>query len=166
MRDWTARIVFAKTATAVKASRAQNERLALDWKVINRRTGATLVATQTIRGMTASSALSKAARTVEWIQKAAEATIDPISVSVHQEGTPEHVPELITLAEIAVQLGVSRQRAQQLSRQVWFPPPVARTKSGPIYTLADAQQMQRAREAKIGQDYARSSPVTPTTEQG
>ncbi|MBY8872886.1 hypothetical protein K7640_13680 [Micromonospora sp. PLK6-60] len=159
MSDWTVRIYFAKTAAASRVSKVQNERLALDWKVIERRTGATLVATQLVRRRTASSALLSAARAVEWIRNMAEEDIQPISVSMHQDGEPEQIPELVTLAEIAVQLGVSRQRVQQLSRQPWFPSPVARTKSGPIYTLADAQQMQREREAKLGRDYTRKQLV-------
>ncbi|MFC4146802.1 hypothetical protein ACFO0M_11120 [Micromonospora mangrovi] len=157
MEDWVVRIVFPSTPDALRASKARNDRLALDWKFVERRTGATLVATQTLRRRTASSALAKAARMVEWIQRVAEAEIDPISVSVHPDGTPEQVPELVTLAEIAVQLGVSRQRVQQLSKQTWFPPPVARTKSGPIYTLADAMQLQRVRETKKGNSYGRQS---------
>ncbi|MET7945225.1 hypothetical protein [Micromonospora sp. NPDC005324] len=165
MSDWTVRIFFAKTAATVRASKVQSDRLALDWKMIERRTGATLAATQTVRHGTVSSALLSAARTVQWIQKAAEEEIEPISVSIHRDGEAEQLPELVTLAEIAVQLGVSRQRVQQLSRQPWFPSPAARTRNGPIYTLADAQQMQRQREAKLGKDYTRQRLVDAITSQ-
>ncbi|WP_141714823.1 hypothetical protein [Micromonospora mirobrigensis] len=157
MDDWIIEIIFSSTPQALRASKARNDRLPLDWKVVERRNGAALVATQTLRRKTVSSALSKAARTLEWIQRVAEAEIIPLSVSVRPDGTPEQVPELVTLAEIAIQLGVSRQRVQQLSRQAWFPPPVARTKSGPIYTVADAIQLQRVRETKKGNSYGRQT---------
>ncbi|WP_157739855.1 beta/alpha barrel domain-containing protein [Micromonospora narathiwatensis] len=158
MTDWIVRIVFASTPPVIKASKTRRSPAVLEWKVVDQRTDAMLVATQVIRRRTAGSALSSAAQTLEWIRSAADEAVDPVSISVRPEGAPEEVPELVTIAEIAAHLGVSRQRAQQLSKQSWFPRPVARTRSGPIYTLAEVQQVQRMRETVKGRNYAFFAP--------
>jgi predicted DNA-binding transcriptional regulator AlpA len=40
---------------------------------------------------------------------------------------------LVGLTEIAAMLGVTRQRASQLSRQKGFPPPLDRIAAGPVW---------------------------------
>jgi len=46
---------------------------------------------------------------------------------------------LVGLAEIADLLGVSRQRADQLSREAGFPNPVASLKGGRIWRTEDVE---------------------------
>jgi hypothetical protein len=46
------------------------------------------------------------------------------------------VPDLIGVSEIAALFGVTRQRASEIQTRAGFPAPVARLKSGPIWTRA------------------------------
>jgi hypothetical protein len=45
-------------------------------------------------------------------------------------------PELVGVGEIAELLGVTRQRASEVQTRAGFPAPVARLKSGPVWTRA------------------------------
>jgi prophage regulatory protein len=55
---------------------------------------------------------------------------------------------LAGLHEVGELIGVSRQRADQLARQVGFPKPVAELKAGRIWRRADVQRWIDAREKK------------------
>lgn len=48
---------------------------------------------------------------------------------------------LLGAAELAVTLGVSRQRVGQLAAKPWFPRPVARLTMGAVWELADIERM-------------------------
>ena len=53
--------------------------------------------------------------------------------------------DLVGLHEIAEMVGVSRQRVDQLARQVGFPKPVAELKAGRIWRRRDIQRWINAR---------------------
>lgn len=76
----------------------------------------------------------------------------PTSVVVHLESEPEPMPPAVSLSEIGAYLNVSRQRAQQLSRQPGFPKPLGKTANGPIYAFSDVERYQTTREMKKGRD--------------
>jgi hypothetical protein len=54
------------------------------------------------------------------------------------------LPELADIAEIAVMLGVSRQRIRELAaREDYFPPPVAQLSGRPVYSKSTIEQFGR-----------------------
>ncbi len=54
------------------------------------------------------------------------------------------------LKEIADLLGVSRQRARQLSMTEGFPEPVVRLAAGPIFESAEIEKWAKTRRTKGG----------------
>lgn len=61
---------------------------------------------------------------------------------VHNAGMDTIIDvRLLGAAEIAVVLGVSRQRVGQLALKPWFPRPVARLTMGTVWELADIERM-------------------------
>lgn len=76
----------------------------------------------------------------------------PIAIVAHPESETEPIPPIMSISEISKMLGVSRQRAQQLSRQPDFPQPIARTSNGPIYAISDIARYHHTRARKKGQD--------------
>lgn len=66
----------------------------------------------------------------------------------------QNLPSLVGVAELAAQLGVSKQRASELAEQESFPTPVARLRSGPVWTapsvsrFVDSWPRRRGRPAK------------------
>lgn len=53
--------------------------------------------------------------------------------------TDQIAVQLAGISEIAERLGVSRQRAQQLSAREDFPKPITRLKSGPVWDQAEIE---------------------------
>jgi predicted DNA-binding transcriptional regulator AlpA len=58
---------------------------------------------------------------------------------------------LMGVREVADLLGVTRQRAQQITRGADFPPPVAELKAGPVWESAEVERWRvRAGERRAG----------------
>lgn len=55
------------------------------------------------------------------------------------------VMELVSIHEIAAALGVSRQRADQLSRQRDFPKPLGEVRAGRIWRKRDFEKWMEAK---------------------
>jgi prophage regulatory protein len=49
------------------------------------------------------------------------------------------VPELVGTGEVRAMLGVSKQRAYQITRQKGFPDPVQRLIQGPVWLRSDVE---------------------------
>lgn len=62
-------------------------------------------------------------------------SLHPSSVRAFRRGGREPVPDLAGLSEVARRLGVSRQRAGQITHQHDFPMAVSRLAMGPVYTV-------------------------------
>lgn len=59
------------------------------------------------------------------------------------------IPELVGVTEIAEDLGVSRQRAHQLTKRPDFPAPIAKLQAGPVWTRPSLDRfVEQWREAK------------------
>jgi hypothetical protein len=69
-----------------------------------------------------------------------------IEIGLYGHSRPE---DLVSLSEIAELLQVSRQRAQQLSKQAGFPRPKGTPRNGPVYLLADAERYRAERAERI-----------------
>lgn len=63
-------------------------------------------------------------------------------------------PELVGVTEIAALLGVTRQRASEVQNRAGFPSPVARLKSGPVWTLASISRFVETWERRAGRPAA------------
>ena len=64
-----------------------------------------------------------------------------------QTATVSGVAELMHLAgrtELAEMLGVSRQRARELTERADFPPPIAQLRRGPIWKIDDVAAWARS----------------------
>ncbi|QLQ38382.1 hypothetical protein [Micromonospora robiginosa] len=158
MASWIVRLEFRRTTSILAVSRVRNAAMAVTWRSVETAAGANLVATRRLADTTSTRVLSEAARTVRWIQATNGSVGEPTAISVRPEDAPQQVPDLVTLAEIGKLLGVSRQRAQQLSRQPDFPRPLAKTGSGPLYALSDAENYYRVRQFRKGRDHPGDSP--------
>jgi hypothetical protein len=66
-----------------------------------------------------------------------------ISVRIRLTGETNYLPELVGLSEISTILGVSRQRAAQVTRKAGFPYPVAELAMGPVYVRHDVEDYAR-----------------------
>ena len=67
------------------------------------------------------------------------------------------VAELMRLAgrtELAEMLGVSRQRARELTERADFPPPIAQLRRGPIWNIPDVEQWA----ARVGRTLKSTAP--------
>lgn len=84
------------------------------------------------------------------------------SFTMHPVGELRPMPEVAGLTEVASKLGVSRQRASQISKTRGFPPALTRIASGPIYSMAEVEifaasrDQRRSRFADRGRPAARS----------
>jgi hypothetical protein len=74
----------------------------------------------------------------------------PVSVRVFPLHVPERdlIPKLMTLAEIALALNVSRQRVREVARKRTFPAPFTRTSRGPLYAAHEIEDFCRARRSQ------------------
>lgn len=73
------------------------------------------------------------------------------------------MPELMSAAEIAEELGVSRQRVHQLRETVAFPAPLAELRGGAVWDAAAVRKFGREWERKPGRPAASGSFVTQKT---
>lgn len=73
------------------------------------------------------------------------------------------VPELVGIAEIAVLLGVNKQRASALQTRADFPRPVAQLKAGPVWTRASLNHFADTWDRKPGRPKKNTDNPTPDT---
>lgn len=62
--------------------------------------------------------------------------------------------EFVGTAEVAVMLGLTRQRVQQLTRDADFPAPLQKISAGWIWRRSDVEQWMRDREPDVDDDEA------------
>jgi hypothetical protein len=94
-----------------------------------------------VRATDPEAALTKAHRILSAALRKAGYTGEPNIIAVEVEAVDEmdrrlqesNVPSLVGIAEIARTLGVSKQRASELSRQSSFPRPLATLAAGPFW---------------------------------
>jgi hypothetical protein len=67
-------------------------------------------------------------------------------------------PELLGVAELAEELGVSRQRAWTVTARPDFPAPVARLKATPVWTAGSVRRFLESWPRKAGRPLAKSRP--------
>jgi hypothetical protein len=77
-----------------------------------------------------------------------------VSVAIRRADQPDDLPglpKLLGVAEVAEQLGVSKQRATELGRtHRLFPPPLAELASGPVWTAWQISSFQQTWDRKPG----------------
>jgi predicted DNA-binding transcriptional regulator AlpA len=76
------------------------------------------------------------------------ASLASIEVAIPGHSRPE---DLVSLSDVAKLLQVSRQRAQQLSKQPDFPRPKGTPGTGPVYLLADVEGYLAERKRRLGE---------------
>ena len=64
------------------------------------------------------------------------------------------VPELVGAGEVRAMLGVSKQRASQITRSKSFPDPVQTLIQGPIWLRSDVEEWIRKHRPHLNQDQA------------
>ena len=72
----------------------------------------------------------------------------PTYLKIRPSDLSDQREELISLSQAALIFGVSRQRAQQLSKRSDFPPAVTRLPTGPVFSLTDIEMYQRTRHVR------------------
>jgi hypothetical protein len=93
----------------------------------------------TVDAATARQALDAALKAVTAAARAARASTTVLGVELMTEDEFDRrlaeppIPELVGMSEVGDLLGVTRQRAGQLTERDDFPPAVARLKSGPVF---------------------------------
>lgn len=70
----------------------------------------------------------------------------------------EQAGGLASQADLAQQLGVSRQRVGQLTRQPGFPAPVGTVHGGSVWLVNDVREWQRRRVERLRKRRQRGSP--------
>jgi hypothetical protein len=94
-----------------------------------------------VRATDPEAALKKAHRILNAALRKAGYTGEPSIIAVEVEAVEEmdrrlqesNIPSLVGIAEVAGTLGVSKQRASELSRQSSFPRPLATLAAGPVW---------------------------------
>lgn len=147
---WLIKIEFARTPSALAALRSAANKLKLTVTEVQRESRPTVLITRRYRCTYPEEALTEGWALVSEVRKKIGPDCRPVAVVMHPESEPEPMPPAMALSEIGVALNVSRQRAQQLSRQSDFPRPIAKTSNGPIYATADIARYHEARERKNG----------------
>ena len=61
-----------------------------------------------------------------------------------------NIPRMVGVAEVAAELGVSRQRVSELSRQKSFPRPIASLAAGPVWLASSIQSFVESWNRKPG----------------
>lgn len=85
---------------------------------------------------------------------------EPIGMEILRETEWRHkaeastMPELMSAAEIAQELGVSRQRVHQLRELTTFPAPLAELRGGAVWDAAAVRKFAREWERKPGRPRA------------
>lgn len=149
---WVIKVEYERTPSTLAALKAKTTVLGLSLTEVERTSGATVLVTRPYRCDGPSDALMEAWSLTLKIQSEVGICQPAISVLIHAEKSPEPIPPVMSLSEVGLALGVSRQRAQQLSQQPKFPPPLARTSNGPIYAASDIYRYHELRERTNSRD--------------
>lgn len=143
MKDWS---VFIQTTHALNISKA--DEIADELVDLLKPHGGTasydsqtLAARFDVRATDPEAALTKAHRILGAALRKAGFTAESNVIAVEVESVEEmdrrlqesNVPSLVGIAEVAGTLGVSKQRASELSRQSSFPRPLATLAAGPVW---------------------------------
>lgn len=94
---------------------------------------------------------------------------DPIGVEVIRESEWRRraeaptMPELMSAAEIAEELGVARQRVHQLRSTASFPAPLAELRGGAVWDAAAVRQFAAAWERKPGRPKSATTETSSST---
>lgn len=141
---WVITLTY-RSCTEVAAATAQVRR---DYNVSEStsRSGRELKVTLTWPGLTLSGAIDHLSSELAVLRDRHKLTIDPVSVDIRPNNIPARLPDIMTLVDIARLFGFSRQRARQMSARVDFPPPLARTTSGPIFDAIHVQVYKSERD--------------------
>lgn len=97
---------------------------------------------------TALKAATEAMGTLEILLLRLELTCVPESLHTYHAAGTEPLPELLGLAEVARELGVSKPRASQLASRGDLPNPVLGLRMGPVYDANSIKDYARRRGSR------------------
>ncbi|MCX5119902.1 hypothetical protein OG992_22220 [Micromonospora sp. NBC_00362] len=143
------KVEYERNATATDALRKAAVKLEVSYVEVERVSGPTIILSREIECNGPHEAIVGAWALILKIRQEVGPDHAVITVLTHPEGVPELLPPVMTLSEIGKALGVSRQRAQQLSRQKGFPRRLFGTPSGPVFASSDIYRYHEARERKL-----------------
>ena len=145
-QSWTITVEYARADFAESSSHESIEKR-LRYAIVKRGNAQGLLIFLNELETTIGEALRRLPRHLNEVEKmlAPHSSLVSIKIDVHGHARPE---DLVSLSEIAQLLQVTRQRAQQLSKQSDFPRPKGTPRSGPVYLLADAERYRTERAAK------------------
>lgn len=110
--------------------------------------------TMTIRAADPISAAKKALNVIGNVQAIEKVSVEDVRVVTPERFDAENAkpifPPVVGYAEIAQMIGVSRQRARQLSNTPKFPHPVIETAQGPLYNQRAIELWAETRRTKPG----------------
>jgi hypothetical protein len=101
-------------------------------------------------------------RIVEKLRHQLRTTAAPLAITIYPEGQTPPTPDIVGLTEVGELLGVTRQRALQLSKTRDFPRPVARLAAGVVYLRRDIDNFGARRDARRGVFASRGRPAAHT----
>lgn len=143
-QDWTIKIEYTEAAFAESSSRESFDGRPRHTILKRGSTQSILIFLKEF-DTTVGEALRRLPRHLNEIEKmlALSAALASIEIEIPGHSRPEN---LVSLSEIAELLQVSRQCAQQLSKQSDFPRPKGTPRSGPVYLLTDAERYRTERK--------------------
>lgn len=159
--EWTVRLVFATDAALQEAALDSLADYAEGWDgtVANRAGGAGFAVTVDLMAVSPVQAIDVA---VAWAAKGASTCCDVIGVELvdaracdpdiyEVEALEPDTPELVSAADAAIILGVTRQRVHQLATEhPRFPAPYARLATGPIWTVPTIEHFRDTWDRRPG----------------
>jgi hypothetical protein len=110
--------------------------------------GQSLVVTESITTEESKELFARSWQTVERLRRKLRTRDQPISVTMYPQNRQEPAPEIVGLSEAAKMLGVTRQRALQLSKTRTFPTPIVRLAAGPVYLRRDIDNFGAQRDQR------------------
>jgi len=113
-------------------------------------TGQRITISETVKADECKALFAASWQAVERLRKHLHTTAKPLSVTIYSEGETEPSPDLVGLTEAAARLGVTRQRALQLSKTRAFPRPLAQLAAGPVFSRREIDNFGARRDARNG----------------
>lgn len=142
--DWVVSFTFNVDPSIETMDRWETQVEGLDGSVARIPNRGVHVTTYASGGMSVIEAAEKMANEVMHIVHA-----EPVGMEVareaewHRRADEPTLPELMSAAEIAEELGISRQRVHQLRRTAMFPEPLADLRGGAVWDAAAVRKFSR-----------------------
>lgn len=159
MSDWVITFTFDLDATMDEMDGWETKLEAFDASVARIPGRGVDVTLWAPTGLDMGDALNKVSGELAHVIPAAPVGLQIVTELEHQRRADEPtMPELMSAAEIAEELGVARQRVHQLRSTAAFPAPLAELRGGAVWDAAAVRKFAREWQRKPGRPVGRSMP--------